>query len=258
MLLNCGDGEESWEPMDCKEIKLAYSKGNQSWMFIGRTDAEAETPILWPRDAKNWLTRKDPDAGKDWQREEKGWHRMRWLDGITDSMDMPERLYWWFSFFLYANDFQSYSQIWWARSTPRRPPPKKTDSLGPRDHFSILSTHRPPPTSVPSCCAFILGLSRLFLTSYSGSSMVPGALWWPLASPHAPSWDPWASRRSWAEGPSCAWKDSGKRGQRGHVFAAHTFCCGFLRGRPNEARALWKSRICGLCYLTTSYLEEVF
>ena len=56
------------------------------------------------------------------------------------------------------------------------PPPKKTDSLGPRDHFSILSTHRPPPTSVPSCCAFILGLSRLFLTSYSGSSMVPGAL----------------------------------------------------------------------------------
>ena len=64
-------------------------KGNQSWIFIGRTDAEAETPILWPPDVKNWLVRKDPDTGKDWRREEKGTgQRMRWLDGITDSMDM--------------------------------------------------------------------------------------------------------------------------------------------------------------------------
>ena len=75
-------------PLDSKEIQPVHSKGNQSWRFIGRTDAEAEAPILWPPDAKNWLTGKDPDAGKDWRWEEKGWQRMRWLDGITDSMDM--------------------------------------------------------------------------------------------------------------------------------------------------------------------------
>ena len=58
--------------LDCKEIQLVYPKGNQSWMLIGGTDAEAETPILWPSDAKNQLTGKDPDAGKDWRREERG------------------------------------------------------------------------------------------------------------------------------------------------------------------------------------------
>ena len=74
-------------PLDCKEIQPVYSKGNQSWIFIGRTDAEAETPILWPPDEKNWLTGKDPDAGKNLGQEEKGttgdemvgWHH--WLDG---------------------------------------------------------------------------------------------------------------------------------------------------------------------------------
>ena len=59
-------------PLDCKEIKPVNPKGNQSWIFIGRTDAEAETPILWPPDAKNWLLGKEPDAGKDWRQEEKG------------------------------------------------------------------------------------------------------------------------------------------------------------------------------------------
>ena len=74
-------------PLDCKEIKPVNPKGNQSWIFIRRTDAEAETPILWLPDAKNWLIGKDPDAGKDWRQEEKGmmedemvgWHH--WLDG---------------------------------------------------------------------------------------------------------------------------------------------------------------------------------
>ena len=69
-------------PLDFKEIQPVNRKGNQSWTFIGRTDAEAEAPILWPPGAKNWLIRKDPDAGKDWRREEKemtedemfGWH----------------------------------------------------------------------------------------------------------------------------------------------------------------------------------------
>ena len=59
-------------PLDCKEIKSVNSKGNQPWIFIGRTDAEGEAPILWPPDVKNWLIRKDPDAGKDWRQEEKG------------------------------------------------------------------------------------------------------------------------------------------------------------------------------------------
>ena len=56
-------------PLDCKEIQPVHPKGNQSWIFIGRTDAEAETPILWPPDAKNWLFGKDPDSGKDWKQE---------------------------------------------------------------------------------------------------------------------------------------------------------------------------------------------
>ena len=58
-------------PVDCKEIQPVHPEGNQSWIFIGRTDAEAESPILWPSDAKNWLTGKDPDAGKEWRQEEK-------------------------------------------------------------------------------------------------------------------------------------------------------------------------------------------
>ena len=74
--------------LDSKEIQLISPKGNQSWVFIGRTDADAETPVLWPPDVKNWLIWKDPDAGEDWRQEEKGWQRMRWLDGITNSMDM--------------------------------------------------------------------------------------------------------------------------------------------------------------------------
>jgi len=75
-------------PLDCKEIQPVHPKGNQSWIFTGRTDAEAETLILWPPDEKNWLIWKDPDAGKDWRWEEKGSQRMSWLDSITDSMDM--------------------------------------------------------------------------------------------------------------------------------------------------------------------------
>ena len=64
--------EETREsPLDCKEIQLVHPRGDQSWVFIGRTDAEAETPVLWPPDVKNWLIWKDPAAGKDWRWEEK-------------------------------------------------------------------------------------------------------------------------------------------------------------------------------------------
>ena len=87
MLSNC-DAEKTLEsPLDSKKITLVNPKGNQSWLFIGRTDAKAEVPILWPPDVKNKLIRKDSDAGKDWV-QEKGAERIRWLDCITDSMDM--------------------------------------------------------------------------------------------------------------------------------------------------------------------------
>ena len=70
-------------PLDCKEIQPVHPKGNQSWIFIGRTDAEAETPILWPLDAKNWLIAKDPDVGKDWRGEgdHRGWNS--WMASLT-------------------------------------------------------------------------------------------------------------------------------------------------------------------------------
>ena len=87
-IIECGAGEKTLEsPLDCKEIEPVHPKGNQSWIFIGRTDAEAETPRLWPRDMESWLIGKDPDAGRVWGQEEKGttedetagW--CHWLDG---------------------------------------------------------------------------------------------------------------------------------------------------------------------------------
>ena len=82
MLSNCGAGEDSWESLDRKEIKPVKPKGNQPWIFIARTDPEAEATILWPTDVKRQLIGKDPDAGKAWRQKEKrvtkgemdGWH----------------------------------------------------------------------------------------------------------------------------------------------------------------------------------------
>ena len=75
-------------PLDCKEIQPVHRKRDQSCVFIGRTDVKGETPTLRPPDVKSWLIWKDPDVGKIEGRERRGWQRMRWLNGITDSMDM--------------------------------------------------------------------------------------------------------------------------------------------------------------------------
>ena len=86
-MLNCSVGEDSWESLGLQGDPTVHPKGNQSWLFTGRTDAEAETPIVWPPDVKNWLIGKDLGAGKEWKQEEKGttedemvaWHHQ--LDG---------------------------------------------------------------------------------------------------------------------------------------------------------------------------------
>ena len=87
MLLNCGAGKDSCESLDCKEIQPVHPKGDQSWVFIGRTAVEAETPILWPcgKELTHW---KILMLGKIEGGRRRGRQRMRWLDGITNSMDM--------------------------------------------------------------------------------------------------------------------------------------------------------------------------
>ena len=75
-------------PLDCKELQPVHSEGDQPWDLFGRNDAKAETPVLWPPHAKSRLIGKDSDAGRDWGRRRRGKQKMRWLDGITHSMDM--------------------------------------------------------------------------------------------------------------------------------------------------------------------------
>ena len=88
MLLNCGVGEDSWESLGCKEIQPVHSEGDQPWDFFGRNDAKAETPVLWPPHVKNWLIGKDSCWEGFGGRRRRGLQRIRWLDGITDLMDV--------------------------------------------------------------------------------------------------------------------------------------------------------------------------
>ena len=124
MLLNCGAGEDSESPLNCKEIQPVHPKGDQPWVFFGRKGAKAETPVLWPPHAKSWLIGKNSDAGRDWGQEEKGmtehemagWHHrldghgFEWTPVVGDGpgglaccdswgrkeLDMTERLNWMF------------------------------------------------------------------------------------------------------------------------------------------------------------------
>ena len=112
-------------PLDCKEIKPVNPEGNQTWLFIGRTDAETETPILWPPDAKNWLTGKDPDAGKDWKHKEKGtteaemagWHhRLEQAPGVGNGQGSlvccsPRSCKYFLLSLLYSVQFSSVTQL---------------------------------------------------------------------------------------------------------------------------------------------------
>ena len=111
-------------PLDCKEIQPLHPNGNQSWIFIGRTDVEAETPILWPPDSKNWLTGKDPDAGKDWRQEEKGtigWDG--WMAPLTQWTWIwaNSRRWWRTGKPVGLQSMESQSQTWlsdWITTTP--------------------------------------------------------------------------------------------------------------------------------------------
>ena len=121
-------------PLDCKEIKPVHPKGNQLWIFIGRTDAEAGAPILWPPDEKNWLIRKDPDAGQDRRQEEKGttedetigWHY--WLNGCEFQQtpgDSEGQGAWCTA----SVESQSLTTIWWLNRTTTTRPPKPRPPL---------------------------------------------------------------------------------------------------------------------------------
>ena len=98
MLLNCGVGGTLESPLDCKKIQPVYPKGNLSWIFIGRTDVQAEMPIFWPPDANNWLIWKDPDSWKNWRQEEKGMtedEMLGWHHQLNGHVWISSRSWWW-------------------------------------------------------------------------------------------------------------------------------------------------------------------
>ena len=120
MLLNCGVGEDSWESLGLQGDQASQSWRKSPWIFIGRTDAEVETPILWPSDVKNWLIGKDPDAGKDWGQEEKrrtedemvGWHHQ--LNGVMMNLNKLQELVMGREAWYTAAHGVAKSQTWWA------------------------------------------------------------------------------------------------------------------------------------------------
>ena len=137
MLLKCGVEEDSWESLDFKEFQPVPPKGNQSWIYIGGTDPEAETPILWPPYLKNWLIWKDPDAGKDWKWKDKGttedeiagWHHWHKVDEFELTPGIGD-----------GQGALAYCSIWGCTELDM------TEWLNWTDHF---------PIKLFSCCCYI-------------------------------------------------------------------------------------------------------
>ena len=165
MLLNCGVGETLESPLDYKKIQPVHSKGDQSWVFIGRADAKAETPILWPPDVKGWLIGKDSDAGRDWGQEDKGmtedemagWHHrldgheFGWTPGVVDGQGVLACWYSWRRKESDMTEWLNWTELNWG------PPKRFKTSIG-------VNLHRGLKISIPSLniylfCAFFVSQS---------------------------------------------------------------------------------------------------
>ena len=136
--------------LDCKEIRPVLPKGNQYWIFIGRTDAEVEAPILWPPDAKNWLIGKDPDAGKDWRQEEKG--------------TMEDEMVGWYHR-LDGHEFEQVWSWWWTGN------PRMLQSMGVAMSWTWLSdwTELHGTLSTRRCLYFLICCLDLSMLSFQGA-----------------------------------------------------------------------------------------
>ena len=177
-------------PLDCKEIQPVHPKGDQSWLFIGRTDAKAETPVLWPPHVKSWLIGKDPDAGRDWGQEEKGttedemagWHHrldgreFEWTPGVGDGQGGLESCDSWGH-----KESDTTEQLNWTELNTDYAPdsPVLMDSVFVSPQIHILRPYLPPNTIrwvtiVLNCLLWTLVLSSIscvmlgWLSNFSG------------------------------------------------------------------------------------------
>ena len=201
MLSNCGAEEDSWESLDCRDIKPVNPKGKKKpWIFIGRTDAEAEAPRLWPPDAKSWLIGKDPVAGKDWRQEEKGstedemlgWYhqldRREFEQTLGDSEGQKSLECWspWGHKELDTAQWQNKNILCWAQGRWW-----KRD----REDFSLITGASPPLVSILSPSSPSL-FCRIYHTGSVGPKVCVTLPW----AGHSSGQRNWQSRKS-----SCAW-----------------------------------------------------
>ena len=151
---NCGIGEDFESPLDCKEIKPVHPKGNQSWIFIGRTETEA--PVFWPPVGVSWLIEKDPDAGKDWGKRRWRQQRMSWLEGVIDWMDIC------LSKLL---EIMTDRDFWHAWCSWGHEEPDITERLN--NEISIIGCQKMPSSVIPpSCCLTPFNLHRMWDMCY--------------------------------------------------------------------------------------------
>ena len=164
-------GKTLESPLNSKEIKSVNPKGNQSWVFIERTDAEVETPILWLPDTKSWHIIKDLDAGKDWGQRRRGQQRMRGLNGITNSVDMLLLL---FSGSIMSSSLWSHG-LQHARLLCPSPSPRVCSNSGPLSRWCYLTISSSVvhfsscPQSFPTSRSF--PVSQLFTSGRTATSL---------------------------------------------------------------------------------------